>query len=152
MFQLYLPRLVEGALPPAAPDPREPMPRGSGETVLVVEDNAALRRIVARQVRDLGYAPREAEDGPAALAQLAAAPVDLMFSDVVMPGGMDGFELAERVRAAYPMVKVLLTSGFAEERASSGRTLPAGLSLLHKPYRRIELARAISGALSGVPG
>jgi len=139
---------------PAAPGPPPPVPAappesgqaaaGHGESVLVVEDNTALRRVVARQLAGLGYVVREADSVATALAALAEAPVRLVFSDVMMPGPMDGFELAQVVAARWPGTAVLLTSGFAQSRSRAGQpTVP----LLAKPFRRTDLAEAVRRAL-----
>ena len=93
-FRLYLPRADAGdPLPEAAKTIAVP---AGGETILVVEDNPALRRLVTRQIRALGYRVLEADGPAAALACLVAEPVDLLFTDVVMPGGMDGVALARQ--------------------------------------------------------
>ena len=145
-MRLYLPRADAGdaavqaeALPPAP---------GHGEVVLVVEDNANLRRVVVRQVRDLGYQAIEADGPRTALALLANERIDLLFSDIVMPGPMDGFELAEEVVRRWPETKVLLTSGFpgaamTDRLAAYGRSV----RLIGKPYRREELAQLLRQVL-----
>jgi CheY-like chemotaxis protein len=117
------------------------------ETILVVEDNAQLRRVAVRQLTDLGYAVIEAEDATHALEALErASHVDLLFTDVVMPGGTSGYELAATVRERWPGIKVVLTSGFPEGSiARSGGTATA--RLLSKPYRRDELGRTVREAL-----
>lgn len=132
---------------PATPRGAEEAAPGRGEDVLVVEDNAPLRRVMARQLADLGYAVREADSADAALAALAEAPARLVFSDVTMPGPLDGFELAQVVAARWPGTAVLLTSGFAQSRAAGGRPT---VRLLAKPYRRADLAEAVRSALDGV--
>src|SRR6188768_1338951 len=86
----------------------------AGETVLVVDDNAGVRRLVVRQLTDLGYRAIEAEDGPSALMILNSDSVDLLFTDVVMPGGMSGFDLARLVLSRWPGMKALITSGFPD--------------------------------------
>ncbi len=114
----------------------EPMPRGH-ETILVVEDDARVRRVVVARLRDAGYSVIEAEAGTQALQLLAEHPeVSLVFTDMIMPGGMDGGELAEHVRALRPDVKMLFTSGYAEPSAA-GR---AAGSWLQKPYTARDLA------------
>ena len=118
--------------------------KGRGETVLVVEDNAAMRKAVVNQLLLLDYRVLEGESAPTALVMLETEKVDLVFSDVVMPGGMDGFDLAARVRARWPSVRVLLTSGFSggQWRApADGSDL--SLRLLSKPYDQEQLARAV---------
>jgi signal transduction histidine kinase len=145
-FRLYLPRAVADveASPAAVP---ATLVRGNGETVLAVEDNASLRRVVARQLAELGYRVLEAEDTQAALRILESEPVDLLFTDIVMPGGTSGYEIAGRVLARWPQIKVVLTSGFPENR-SNGDATSRGLRLLSKPYRRDDLGRIIREALN----
>lgn len=126
------------------------MPVSAGETVLVVEDNAGVRDVARQRLEALGYKVVEAESGPAALAALqAGAVVDIVFSDVVMAGGMSGFDVARAVNAKWPSIRLLLASGYAEDviREQGGERLP--LRILRKPYSRQELARAIRDALDG---
>lgn len=115
------------------------------ETVLVVEDEAEVRRIAVAFLQSLGYATREAADAAGALALLAAQPeIDLLFSDVVLGDGMTGFELAARAREQRPGLPVLLASGY--EYASVD--VAAGtFELLRKPYRREQLALALKRVL-----
>src|SRR6266566_607606 len=120
--------------------------RGNGETVLAVEDNASLRRVVARQLTELGYRVLEAEDAQTALRILESEAIDLLFTDIVMPGGTSGYEIAGRVLARWPQIKVVLTSGFPENR-TKGDPTAHGLRLLSKPYRRDDLGRIIREAL-----
>jgi len=141
-MRLYLPRANEGAT--AVPAEALPPAPGHGEVVLVVEDNASLRRVVVRQVRDLGYQAIEADGPRIALALLGAERIDLLFSDVVMPGPMDGFELADEVARRWPETKVLLTSGFPGAAMTDRLEAYRGsIRLLGKPYRREELAQAL---------
>jgi signal transduction histidine kinase/DNA-binding response OmpR family regulator len=120
------------------------------ETVLVVEDEPDVRQFVVKQLRGLGYVVVEAADGPAALGQLAAGLLpNLLFTDVVMPGGMNGRELAEQARHHVPDLKVLFTSGYAEDIVVHQGQLDPGVRLLRKPYRRGDLAREIRAALVG---
>jgi PAS domain S-box-containing protein len=145
-LRLFLPRAATAAtVMPPEPVPTQALD-GNGETVLVVEDNAALRRVAVRQLTRLGYAVIEADSGEAALAQLATTPVSVLFTDVVMPGGMNGFELAQRARTTQPDIKVLLTSGFPEQLADPAAI---GARLLNKPYRAEDLARAVRATLHG---
>jgi PAS domain S-box-containing protein len=145
-LRLFLPRAAAAA----TVMPREPAQvqalDGNGETVLVVEDNAALRRVAVRQLTRLGYAVIEADSAEAALGQLATTRVSVLFTDVVMPGGMNGFELALHARATQPDIKVLLTSGFPEQQADPAAI---GARLLSKPYRAEDLARAMRATLQG---
>jgi PAS domain S-box-containing protein len=141
-FRLYLPRDASGA-PAGAPEPEPPASVGGDETILIVEDNEAMRRVVKRQLTDLGYRVVEADSAAAALELLEDQPITLLFSDVVMPGEMDGIELARTAMTRWPALKVLLTSGFPESRLDPNGDDLAGLRLLGKPYRRDELARAL---------
>jgi two-component system, cell cycle sensor histidine kinase and response regulator CckA len=148
-FKIYLPRAPGGADAIAAAAGQEPPERsgGRGETVLVVEDNPGMRRVAARQLRDLGYRVVEAENAAAALERLAAGPVALLFSDVLMPGGASGFDLARSAMARWPRLKVVLTSGFPDVTLREKMGIPAAIVLLGKPYRKDELATVIRKAL-----
>jgi CheY-like chemotaxis protein len=120
----------------------------TGETVLAVEDNAGLLRVVVRQLEELGYRVLAADGAEAALTILASENVDLLFSDVVMPGEVDGFALARRVLALQPTIKVVLTSGFPEAKINGNiESLVRSARLLSKPYRKVELARVLREAL-----
>jgi PAS domain S-box-containing protein len=117
------------------------MPRGA-ETILVVEDDARVRRVTTARLRSLGYDVIEADNGKAALALLSARPgIAMIFTDVVMPGGMNGDEVAEAALTARPDLKVLFTSGYAEP-AVARQGLGAG-AWLKKPYTAAELAEKI---------
>lgn len=145
-FRLYLRRGETAAEPDEAVVRMAPA-RGAGETVLAVEDNAGMRRVVVRQLTELGYRVIEAEDAQTALDILESEKVDLLFTDIVMPGGTGGYEMADTVRARWPKIKIVLTSGFPEHRTDGG-AIGAGLRLLVKPYRRDDLSRAIRDALA----
>jgi len=124
------------------------LPRGH-ETVLAVEDNRALRRILVRQLQDLGYRVLEAEDAKSAIAILDREnDVDLLFTDIVLPGGVNGSELARMAAAMRAELKVLFTSGFPEAAFGPGGALPTGASLLVKPYRKDELAQRLRESLA----
>jgi signal transduction histidine kinase len=148
-MRLYLPRAMKGVTgrKPALLGNR--LASGNGELILVVEDNVALRRIVVRQLAGMGYQVIETYDAPSALRILEETQVDLIFSDIVMPGGMSGIDLALSIRERWPEIKVLLTSGFSEtllqERMSAEA---ASLRLLNKPYRQEDLASAIREMLT----
>jgi len=118
--------------------------------ILVVEDNAAVREIAVKQLRQIGFDVVAAGEADAALAMLAADPdIRLLFTDIVMPGPMTGDALARRARQVRPGLKVLLTTGYAEG-AFRSRPTPIdteGFSLLRKPYRRPELERRIREVL-----
>jgi PAS domain S-box-containing protein len=148
--RVFLP-LAEGVQSPAQPTASivdfEAMP-GGAETILVVEDDPRLRRVVNRRLRSLGYQVIEAENGANALNLLAAHPeIAMIFTDFVMPGGMNGNELADAAFAARADIKVLFTSGYAEP-AVARRQLRAG-AWLKKPYTTTELAERIRDLLDG---
>ena len=102
----------------AAIAPPRPVADSGGGTILVVEDNTLLRTSLVRQMARLGYAVLEAPNAAAGLDVLRETPVRLVLTDVLMPGGMDGVELARQIRLRWPMAKVILMSGFADERMS----------------------------------
>ena len=144
-IKLYLPR---AATQSADRSPRVEVvtPRGD-ETVLVVEDNPKVRKTVIRQLGDLGYKTAEADSGVAALRLVKSGiSFDLLLSDVIMPGGMTGYQLADELRQARPDLKVLFTSGYTE-LAAQNEHLTGRDSLLSKPYRKQDLGRAIRAAL-----
>jgi CheY-like chemotaxis protein len=152
VVNLYLPRDQSDAQIHPAPEPVDETARPVDETVLVVEDNEQLRDLAVRRLAPLGYKLATAASGPAAIAHLdKGQPVDLVFTDVVMPGGMSGLDLMRWVNEHRPDVRVLLTSGFAAELVSE--TAGAGIDapLLRKPYTQTELAAAVREALSGRP-
>jgi PAS domain S-box-containing protein len=146
-FRLYLPRADAAADDRPAPV-AQVLRRGHGETVLVVEDSEPLRRVVVRQLKDLGYAVIEADGADAALSILDREPIALVFTDIVMPGELDGFGLASSIQSRWPATKVLLTSGFPEAKINgklAGAT--ASARLLGKPYRTDDLARVVREVL-----
>jgi PAS domain S-box-containing protein len=144
-FRLYLP--CSHAPEDKKPDLRADGPlAGRNETVLAVEDSEPLRRIVVRQLRGLGYRVLEATSAAEALQTLEIEQVDLLFTDVVMPGGADGFALIELARQRQPEIKVILTSGFPQSRFST-EMKPGSFHLLSKPYRKGDLALLVRNVL-----
>jgi CheY-like chemotaxis protein len=150
-FRLYLPRYPTAAAATPGAVVASPETRAAGgETILVVEDNPALRRVVVMQLGKLGYRTLEAENVAAAIAALEGRErIDLLFADVVMPGKLDGYDLARTARERWPKVKIVLTSGFPGNNRDARP--PAGVPLLTKPYRREALARALRDALADTP-
>ncbi len=154
--RLYLPRLAgEGDISAPPPPPPPPVAVTGGGLVLVVEDNPDMRRVAVRQIRELGYEVREAETGDQAMVLIEDGLVpDLLFADVLMPG-IDGIELADRVRARMPDVAVLLSSGFTERAALDGwkrHGRSVEYPLLAKPYRKDDLARALRQVTEAATG
>ena len=142
-FRLYLPPDRSAAAVPAEPDDARPVVGGK-ETILVVEDNASLRRAAVQQLMMLGYNALEADGAQAALDVLQTKQsIDLLFTDVVMPGSMDGIDLAEHAAALRPDMRILLTSGFPDVRGAEQRLNAGKFHLLGKPYRHEELARML---------
>jgi len=127
------------------------LPRGT-ETILVTEDDPFVRASVIGMLEELGYRVIAARDAREALGQLnQGADIDLLFTDIVMPGGMNGWELAERARQVRPGLKLLFTSGYAlETLVARGRARP-DLVILDKPYRRPELASRLREVLDSAP-
>jgi signal transduction histidine kinase/CheY-like chemotaxis protein len=149
-FRLYLPRLsvevpkLDGTAPATSPA------KGESETVLVVEDDPSLRRVVRRQLLELGYQVLEAERAAAALRLLETQKIDLLFTDIVTPGSIDGMALARTAAARWPGLKILLTSGFPQAHGDERGGAVNGMRLLSKPYGRDELARVLREVL-GAP-
>ncbi|HVO15908.1 MAG TPA: PAS domain S-box protein [Alphaproteobacteria bacterium] len=148
--RLYLPAASTSVAKPEASTPRtEVLPRGDA-TILIAEDDPFVRAYAVATLESLGYRVVEAADGRDALARLAQdAAIALLFSDIVMPGGMSGWELAERAQRLKPGLKVLLTSGYALETLASRGRLQPDMAVLGKPYRKAELARRLREVLDG---
>jgi PAS domain S-box-containing protein len=145
---LYLPRSSGGETPSATAPPTAERLAGHGGRILLVEDNAEVRTVTAERLEDLDYDVTACADASEAMALLGGSALfDLVFSDVVMPGGRSGIDLARWVMANRPGLPVLLTSGFTEEMLRQGDPDAAKLPLLRKPYGRNELARAIATLL-----
>jgi PAS domain S-box-containing protein len=148
---LCLPR-AEAAEPAVAPaaSPAQ-LPRGQ-ETILVVEDNEAVREVVVTQLESLGYRVVAAEDGPSALRQFAdTAGIDLLFTDLVMPNGLSGRQLAEEVARLRPGIRVLFTSGYPSWAGKLVMEFGPDGPLLQKPYKKKLLAEKVREVLDA-PG
>ncbi len=145
---LYLPRHVGDGDVERPLTSEEPVEHAEEELILVVEDDDRLRKLTLTRLAELGYRTLEAANGAEALAVLDDnSEIDLVFSDLVMPGGMSGYELCALVRDRYPHMKVLLTSGYAEEAVQPERLVEAEVKLLRKPYRLPALADAVRSTL-----
>ena len=149
-FRLYLPRAVKGT-ETIVQTVQPAKATGGHETILVVEDNGDLRNIVKQQLNQLGYHVLEAANGAEALKLLTEGDkIDLLFSDIVMPGKINGMELARLATERWPSLKVILTSGFPDTQVNGQQESPAGLRLLSKPYRKADLARTLREVFEGV--
>ncbi|MGQ0533078.1 MAG: PAS domain S-box protein [Caulobacteraceae bacterium] len=126
---------------------------GGNEKILVVEDDPLVRSHAISSLEGVGYRIIVASDGPEALALIrsGAAP-DLLFTDLVMPGGMNGWELAAKARELKPSLKILFTSGYPLETLTDRSDSDPGARLLSKPYRVAELARLVRAVLDEFPG
>ncbi|WP_091907351.1 response regulator [Chitinasiproducens palmae] len=145
--RLYLPRAYAPEQPVAPVDTTAPV-RGS-ETILVAEDDEAVRETVVAMLLDLGYQVLKASDAASALTIIdSGVNIDLLFSDVVMPGPLRSPELARRARERLPDIAVLFTSGYTENAIVHGGRLDAGVELLSKPYSREALSRKIRHVLN----
>ncbi len=145
--RIYLPI---SEVPPRKVECEEDVERykGRGEVVLVVEDDVAVRTLVIRLVGGLGYTVIAAKNAEEALAALTSNErIDLLLSDVVLPGGTSGRDLAREVENRRPEARVLLMSGYAEKVLERGKPLEPDEQVLHKPFRKIELARRIRARL-----
>lgn len=128
--------------------PEALVPLGNGETVLVVEDDAAVRRVVMRQLYKLGYLVEAARNADEALQILERhRPIDILFTDIVMPGRADGFALSRIVAERWPRIGIILTSGFPDVHA--GAPDMVHLPLLSKPYDKADLAQRVYQTLRG---
>ena len=146
-IKMYLPRAATMAQQFTDMAPAEPI-HGGYETVLIVEDDALVRTYVTAQVRALGYRTLAATNAAEALTLIDGdTPIDLLFTDVVMPGSMNGRQLADETRRRRPGIKVLFTSGYTENAIVHHGRLDPGVLLLAKPYRKQQLAQMIRIAL-----
>jgi signal transduction histidine kinase len=147
IMTLYFPRARDEEM--ISPRPADlPSREAAGETILIVEDNADVRDVTMRRLASLGYRVIDAPDGPGAVTVLQEnASIDLVFSDIVMPGGMMGYELANWIKDNRCGTKVLLTSGYDAE-ITRQQASPSNMKILRKPYQVEQLARAIRSAMT----
>ena len=148
--KLYLPKYagLREELPEV--EPMTPSISGS-EQILLVEDDDLVRSYVQNQLQQLGYQVVVASNGTVALDIIRQrADIDLLFTDIVMPGGMSGRELGDAARQLRPNIKILYTSGYSEQAIVHQGRLDPGVKLLSKPYRRSDLAQKIRSVLDGI--
>jgi PAS domain S-box-containing protein len=151
MVCLYLPRYRgEADVAQAMPDLHEPPQAGQGETVLVVDDEPTIRMLVTDVLRDLNYNAIEAADGPAGLRILqSGARVDLLVTDVGLPGGLNGRQMADAAQLARPDLKVLFITGYAENALVGHGYLEGGMHVMTKPFTIEALANRIKDLIGG---
>jgi CheY-like chemotaxis protein len=142
--KLYLLELqAQSAAPPVVTEATAPAALSGDCVVLVVEDDSAVRKLQVRVLQSLGYRTLEAADGPSAMTALGGtARVDLLLTDIVMPGGMNGLDVAEAARRVRPGLKILFMSGHAPTNVAQLYNL-SGAHLLSKPFSRATLAHAV---------
>ncbi|MET4072029.1 PAS domain S-box-containing protein [Bradyrhizobium sp. S3.2.6] len=149
VMRLFLPRSAGEAAARTGPV-AAPAPAPGRETILVVEDDPLVQGYVVAQLGSLGYRTLTASDGASALALVdQGVSFDLLFTDIIMPGGMNGRELAEAVRLRRPRVRVLYTSGYTDNTIVHEGHLDPGVALLQKPYRKTDLSQKIREMLAG---
>lgn len=151
-FQVFLPA-VEAAASGAAAS-TQPAPRGGTETILLVEDDPGVRTLTRRVLEGAGYRVLEAANGVEALAigERHRGEIDLLFTDIVMPGGISGRELAARLQATHPTLRVVFTSGYSAEIAGRELALQPGQNFIQKPAAPRELLETIRRCLDSPPG
>jgi PAS domain S-box-containing protein len=146
--KIYLPRATGLQQTPAEASASSTV-EGGHETILVVEDDTLVRRYVMTQIQSLGYATLEASNASDALRIIDDVPtIDLLFTDVIMPGAMNGRQLVDEALKRRPGLKTLYTSGYTENAIVHHGRLDSGVLLLAKPYRKSELAKMIRLALA----
>ncbi|MBB5687102.1 PAS domain S-box-containing protein [Sphingobium boeckii] len=145
MMRLYLPRHSHDAQPDANPDQALSLTAArDGEVVLVIDDEPTIRMPVSEVLADAGYAVIEAADGPAGLEILnSSARIDLLITDVGLPGGLNGRQVADAARTTRPELKVLFITGYAENAAVGGGKMDKGMFVLTKPFQMKDLADRI---------
>jgi CheY-like chemotaxis protein len=145
--KLYLPRSLQNAS--ALEERRRDVPRGNGETILVVEDHDELREHSAETLASLGYRVLTAADGPSALEILRTDhQIDLLFTDVVLAGGINGRKLAEAATDLRPGLPTLFTTGYTRNAIVHNGRLDPGVALISKPFNIEQLARKVQQVLS----
>ncbi|MBV9735251.1 MAG: PAS domain S-box protein [Acidisphaera sp.] len=148
--RIYLPRHHgEAGEAGAQPSLAQQLRAGAGETVLVVDDEPTVRMLVSEVLEDLGYAAIEAADAAAGLRVLQSdARIDLVITDVGLPGGMNGRQMADAARVTRPKLKVLFITGYAENAAIGNGHLAAGMHVLTKPFAMDNLASRIKAIIA----
>jgi CheY-like chemotaxis protein len=148
---LYFPRVHSKERPEHEPlDHAPPQPSLVGETVLVVDDEPAIRALIVDTLADLGYNAIEAGDGHAGLAMLRSQPgIQLLVTDVGLPKGMNGRQLADAARVDRPDLKVLFITGYAENAVIGNGQLDPGMHVLTKPFAMEVLASRIRDVIAG---
>src|SRR5665213_1929982 len=141
---LYLPRFTGDAETSEGSDASASSPAGQGETVLVIDDEEPIRMLIVDVLEEAGYRVLEAGDGPAGLNILRSdARIDLLITDVGLPGGLNGRQVADAARATRPELKVLFVTGYAENAVVGNGHLDAGMQVITKPFAMTALAARV---------
>lgn len=147
--EIHLPGAADRIRSQTAPSGKVDI-EGGDQAILIVEDDVLVRRYVVSQVRSLGYRTIDAHNASEAMAVIdAREKIDLLLTDVMMPGSINGRQLAVKALNRRPSLKVLYTSGYSENAMLEDGRLGGGELLLAKPYRKVDLARMIRAALAG---
>ena len=147
---LYLPRFSGELIDDADELQAEISDVGTGEAVLVIDDEPTVRMLIVEVLEEAGYVAVEAEDGPSGLKILQSdARIDLLVTDVGLPGGMNGRQVADAARLSRPDLKVLFVTGYAENAAVGNGHLDAGMEVITKPFVMTELANKITDMIEG---
>jgi len=149
IVHIYLPMTTQappaGAAPTAPPDAP---PAATAATILLVDDEMALRDLLSEMLSDLGYRVLQGADGPAALRLLQSAEdIDLLITDVGLPGSMTGVHLAEAARTLRPGLKVMFITGFADKVAAGSSLQASGMEVMLKPFDLDQFTKKVSGLL-----
>jgi len=145
---IYLPRHQIDRRGTVGATPSEVRARGTGQSILVVDDNPDICKLVRAQLKSLGYDVTVASDGPQALVQLAEGPAPaVLLTDIMMPGAMNGTAIVAEVRKLHPAMPVVYMSGYAEGGESRDRIVADGAAFLQKPFSKAQLADAIASAI-----
>jgi CheY-like chemotaxis protein len=151
--KLYLPRLADGEVPASLREARPVASTTTGATILVVEDDDDVRVFTANGLRELGYRVLEASEARRALEALEADPeVDLLFTDLGLPGGMNGRQLADAAAQRRPRLRVLFTTAYARNAIVHHGRLDPGVELIVKPFTQTDLAKKIRRVLDRQQG
>ena len=146
--ELYLPRSVAHDEETIAARPPRNIPSGEGERVLIVEDDADVRALAVDLLLGLGYEPVEADTAQAALEAIErTASINLLLSDVVLPGAMNGPDLAAEIRRRSPATKIVYMTGYAEQAFNNRGASDEPAHIIQKPFSKMDLARAIRSVM-----
>jgi len=148
-MSLYFPRFM-GELPEEAHPEASSIEQGDCETVLVIDDEPAIRMVISEVLGEIGYRVLEAVDGPSGLRIVqAGGRIDLLITDVGLPNGLNGRQVADAARVVNPKLKVLFITGFAENAAVGNGHLDAGMSVITKPFANTALVNKVPGIIDG---